>query len=239
MRNIAIVGGGPAGAFAGELLAEAGFRVTILDEKLAWEKPCGGGLTAKALEQYPFLANGDAPKRFVDQAVLVASNGARTSLRLRRPLAIYSRQVLNGLLLDRACRSGASLIRDRVLSAEAHGGAWQLRGKQGGYAAEFCVIAAGARNPLRQLGTELGPQDAYVASATTHRDSRTTSRSSSWGGWKVIFGSFPARIIFPSGSAERLLRRAHPGFGGFWKTTCETEACHSPGRNSTVTFCLR
>jgi len=26
------------------------------DEKLAWEKPCGGGVTHKALQRYPFLA---------------------------------------------------------------------------------------------------------------------------------------------------------------------------------------
>ncbi len=161
--RIAVVGGGPAGAFAGELLAQTGFAVTILDEKLAWEKPCGGGLTAKTLERYPFLAHGESPKRVIDRAVLAAANGARVSMRLRRPIAIYSRQVLNGLLLDRACRAGAAMVRDRVLSAERRDGVWRLRGKQGLIEADYCVVAAGARNPLRGLGTELGPQDAYVA----------------------------------------------------------------------------
>ena len=55
MKEIAIVGGGPAGALCGERLASHGFRVTIFDERLAWEKPCGGGLTHKAIEAYPFL----------------------------------------------------------------------------------------------------------------------------------------------------------------------------------------
>jgi len=27
----------------------------VFDEKLAWEKPCGGGLTYKAYDQYPYL----------------------------------------------------------------------------------------------------------------------------------------------------------------------------------------
>jgi len=161
--NIAVLGGGPAGAFAGELLASAGFPVAIVDEKLAWEKPCGGGLTSKALETYPFLAAGDAPKRFVGRAVLVASNGARATLRLRRPLAIYSRVVQNGLLLDRARRAGATVIQDRVIGAERRDGLWQLRGKQRDYTADFCVVATGARNPLCDLGTELGRDDAYVA----------------------------------------------------------------------------
>jgi len=39
---IAIVGGGPAGAFAASLLAARGHKVVLFDEKLAWEKPCGG-----------------------------------------------------------------------------------------------------------------------------------------------------------------------------------------------------
>jgi geranylgeranyl reductase len=53
MKRVAILGGGPAGAFAAEQLASAGLRVVVFDEKLAWEKPCGGGLTYKAYSQYP------------------------------------------------------------------------------------------------------------------------------------------------------------------------------------------
>ena len=53
MHDIAVVGGGPAGAMCGERLARAGYAVTIYDEHLAWEKPCGGGLTHKAIEAYP------------------------------------------------------------------------------------------------------------------------------------------------------------------------------------------
>ena len=161
--NIAVLGGGPSGAFAAERLAAAGFPVTIFDEKLAWEKPCGGGLTAKALERYPFLAGGEAPMRFVNRAVLVASTGARVCLRLRRSLAIYSRQVLNGLLLERARLAGASVVQDRIVGAEPGQSGWQLAGKQANYTADFCVVATGARNPLRQMGTEITANDAYVA----------------------------------------------------------------------------
>jgi flavin-dependent dehydrogenase len=55
MAEIAIVGGGPSGAMCGEQLARAGHKVQIFDEHLAWEKPCGGGLTYKAYRDYPFL----------------------------------------------------------------------------------------------------------------------------------------------------------------------------------------
>ena len=67
IQSVAILGGGPAGAFAAERLASAGLSVRVFDEKLAWEKPCGGGLTHKAYSQYPFLIENSTPKRFVTE----------------------------------------------------------------------------------------------------------------------------------------------------------------------------
>ncbi|MFN7543774.1 MAG: FAD-dependent monooxygenase, partial [Acidobacteriota bacterium] len=55
MKKVAILGGGPAGAMTAANLAGAGLETILLDEKLAWEKPCGGGVTYKAYEKYPFL----------------------------------------------------------------------------------------------------------------------------------------------------------------------------------------
>ena len=45
MKMVAVLGGGPAGSSAAERLAAAGLKTVIIDEKLAWEKPCGGGIT--------------------------------------------------------------------------------------------------------------------------------------------------------------------------------------------------
>ena len=100
MKCVAILGGGPAGAFAAAQLASAGLAVQVFDEKLAWEKPCGGGLTYKAYTQYPFLIDNDIPKRLVTETVLSAPSAGDVSLRLEDPLLIYSRLDLNRLLLD-------------------------------------------------------------------------------------------------------------------------------------------
>ena len=75
MKRVAILGGGPAGAFAAEKLAAAGMEVVLFDEKLAWEKPCGGGLTYKAYSQYPFLIENDTRKRLIHETVLNAPSG--------------------------------------------------------------------------------------------------------------------------------------------------------------------
>jgi geranylgeranyl diphosphate/geranylgeranyl-bacteriochlorophyllide a reductase len=159
MKQIAIVGGGPAGALCGERLASAGFKVTIFDERLAWEKPCGGGLTYKAIEQYPFLLDSAYPKKIVRTAELISSRGHRARFEMNRPIVIYARRVLNGLLLDRAVAAGCSTICARVTSVNTS--AKEVRLTAGGeeQVSDFVVLAAGARNQLLAESTPLGPQD--------------------------------------------------------------------------------
>ena len=72
IKKVAVLGGGPAGAFAAERLARAGLETVVLDEKLAWEKPCGGGITYKAYSRYPFFLENDTPKKIVTETCLAA-----------------------------------------------------------------------------------------------------------------------------------------------------------------------
>jgi len=163
MKRVAILGGGPAGAFAAEQLASAGLNVQVFDEKLAWEKPCGGGLTYKAYSQYPFLIDNATPKRLVTETMLAAPRAGEVSLKLDEPLLIYSRLDLNRMLLERAERAGAQIEKARITGMSRYGSAWQLRTSSGIADADFCIVATGARNPLRDVGTELRPEDAMSA----------------------------------------------------------------------------
>src|SRR5580765_2460531 len=160
---IAIVGGGPAGAFAGELLAGGGKHVLLFDEKLAWEKPCGGGLTHKALIQYPFLGEARAESKFIVHCELRSPSGRRARFDLRHPLAIFSRFTLNGLLLERALRSGVKLGKERVTRISGADGDWHLTTPSADYRASYVVLAAGARNPFRsQFLSPISPDDLMV-----------------------------------------------------------------------------
>src|SRR5690242_2879575 len=163
MKRVAILGGGPAGAFAAEQLASAGLNVILFDEKLAWEKPCGGGLTHKAYSQYPFLLENSTPKRFVRETMLSAPRAGEACLKMDEPLLIYSRFDLNNMLLERAGRAGAQIEKARITALTRYGSGWQLRTNSGIADADFCVVATGARNPLREVGTQLQPQDAMAA----------------------------------------------------------------------------
>jgi geranylgeranyl reductase family protein len=176
MKRVAVLGGGPAGAFAAERLASAGLDTVVLDEKLAWEKPCGGGLTFKAYNQYPFLIDNDIPKKFITDTYLAAPKAGAVKMGLSRPLVIYSRLDLNRMLLERAENAGAQLEKTRVLEIERSGRGWTLKTQQGSLDADFCIVATGARNPLRNVGTQWTAADTmyalgyYVPSLQDHID---------------------------------------------------------------------
>jgi flavin-dependent dehydrogenase len=146
MSEIVIVGGGPSGAMCGAELAQAGHAVQLFDEHLAWEKPCGGGLTYKATECFPFLLENDRPKKFIRDVEIVSADRQRAKLDLQHPIVIYSRRVLNGLLLERAQEAGARVQRSRVMGVDTScdkprycvDGEWRE--------ADFLVLAGGARN---------------------------------------------------------------------------------------------
>lgn len=147
-RQIAIIGGGPSGAMCGERLAREGYGVTIYDERLAWEKPCGGGLTHKAVVAYPFLLNGPHPKKLISTVDLISSGSHRARLSLDHPIVIYSRAVLNGLLLERAAAAGCKIMAARVTQMNASDERVRLTVAGNTVEADFAVIATGARNAL-------------------------------------------------------------------------------------------
>jgi geranylgeranyl reductase family protein len=163
MKTVAVLGGGPAGATAAERLARAGLRTIVIDEKLAWEKPCGGGITYKAYSLYPYLIENDTPKKLVTDTLLAAPNSGTFKMALTRPLVIYSRTDLNGMLLRRAQAAGAEIEKERVMSLERKGAGWEIRTRSGKIDADYCVIAMGARNPLRDVGTQYTAQDTMYA----------------------------------------------------------------------------
>jgi geranylgeranyl reductase family protein len=163
MPDVAVLGGGPAGSVAAAKLAAAGMRVTLVDEKLAWEKPCGGGLTYKAYSQYPFLIDNDTPKKSIVRTCLTSPRAGSAHLDLARPLLIYSRFDLNAMLLRRAENAGVQIEKARVTGLERSGAGWRLRTPSGAMQADFCIVATGARNRLQEVGTAWSPANTMAA----------------------------------------------------------------------------
>jgi flavin-dependent dehydrogenase len=205
IQRIAVVGGGPAGALAAAELARAGRHVLLFDEKLAWEKPCGGGLTDKALARWPFLREVRVERNWVSECELIAPSGRKTVIRLDRQIAIFSRLALNQLLLDRARECGAQLHRDRVLQIQPVPGGWLIRTATSEHRAEFLVIATGARNPFRnQFAPPLGPENFMVAAGYYIPGNHHTAQIKFLAGLHGYIWVFPRADHFSAGICGRM-----------------------------------
>jgi geranylgeranyl reductase family protein len=164
-----IVGAGPAGSFAAELLARAGVKVALFDGRPEGEpKACGGGVTAKALKAWPHLLN--AVGRTVDELEMYSPSGKRLHLELEEPFAIYSRVAFDSYLRDRAKAAGAEVFSAKISVRRikhAENG-WTLRGSSGVAGAEWTgqmlVGADGAGSSVaKMLAGPLPPSEMEVA----------------------------------------------------------------------------
>jgi flavin-dependent dehydrogenase len=224
-KRIAIVGGGPAGAFAAAELARAGREVLLFDEKLAWEKPCGGGLTDKALTRWPFLRDTPTEHHWISACELIAPSERKVAHQLDRPIAIYSRLALNGLLLDRARSADVQVLRERITRIGGTPGNWTLESSAGQYSADFVILAAGARNPFRgQFSTTVGPENFLIAVGFYIPGTSHVAQVKFLKGLHGYFWIFPRSDHFSAGicgrmkgksTAElrRLLEESLPEFG--------------------------
>jgi flavin-dependent dehydrogenase len=129
--EIGVVGAGPAGARAAELLAQAGAEVILWDPKAPWEKPCGGGLTASAFRTVPELREILPRSGRTLRVRLDNGAGARLELDLEEPFFIVPRIELARWQLERARAAGATLISQAVRGLERSDRGWRVTSGDG------------------------------------------------------------------------------------------------------------
>jgi len=164
--DLLIVGAGPAGSFAAELLAKGGARVALFDGRPEGEpKACGGGVTAKALKAWPQLLN--AVGRTVNELDLYSPSGKKLHLKLDEPFAIYSRLAFDCYLRDRARDAGAEVFYEKVSSRKAKRSdrGWILKTDSSQERAGKVLVGAdGANSGVgKMLSGPLPPSDMEVA----------------------------------------------------------------------------
>jgi len=162
--QVAIVGAGPAGAHLAHLLSGNGHDVMLFDAREAWEKPCGGGVTSKALNEFKYLQRDDWTRQRITTVRLVAGSGREVSLKTSAELAVYSRAELSRLMRDLAVESGASLICTRVDKTIRQNGKWEITCGDKRYQADLLVGADGASSVIRRrVGVHFTSQDFSYA----------------------------------------------------------------------------
>src|SRR5207248_2071681 len=112
--HIAVVGAGPAGAWASTLLARRGHSVTLIDSQAPWEKPCGGGVTAKALSTFGIFET-DLPRNNIEQITIYFGDTRSVTVTPKEPLAVVSRRELGQYLMEEAGKAGVFFLKNRVV----------------------------------------------------------------------------------------------------------------------------
>jgi geranylgeranyl reductase family protein len=148
--DVAVVGAGPAGAWTAYRLARAGARVTIFDPSHPREKPCGGGVTGRALALVSDRCQ--APPIVVPGTVSVraARFGSATVPLAADALVVASRRAFDAALLDAARQAGADLIAERVIDLDVAADRVTLRTPGRVHRTAFLVGADGTNSLVRR-----------------------------------------------------------------------------------------
>lgn len=162
--RVAIVGAGPAGSHLAYQLSSFGMDVLLFDARPAWEKPCGGGVTSKALREFAFLRNGQSPKQMISSLRLISAAGRELSVKPNHDFAIYSRRELAEMMRQRAIDAGAELRVARVEKTDFSNGHWRLETSAGEFTVDFLVGADGASSIIRRrVGVRFEAKDFAYA----------------------------------------------------------------------------
>jgi len=114
--RVAVVGGGPSGSSAAEILAKAGIETYLFERKLDNAKPCGGAIPLCMVDEF------DLPPEIIDRRVrkmkMISPSNIEVNigqtLKDNEYIGMCRREVLDGFMRDRAAELGANLINGTV-----------------------------------------------------------------------------------------------------------------------------
>jgi geranylgeranyl reductase family protein len=152
--NVAVAGGGPAGARAAQLLAARGVPVALIDGSHPREKPCGGGVTGRALKLV-----GASVERLADGMPIESASFRHRERTVTMPLAdhgeglrlaVVPRRMFDQHLIELAQQAGATLLRTRVTGLTRTGGSWRVTTRDGELEVAWVIGADGPGSLVRR-----------------------------------------------------------------------------------------
>ena len=115
MLRVAVVGGGPSGSCAAEVLARAGLETWLFERKLDNAKPCGGAIPLCMVEEF------NLPESIIDRKVrnmkMISPSNREVDINLENAneyIGMCRREVLDSFLRNRAAELGAHLVNGLV-----------------------------------------------------------------------------------------------------------------------------
>jgi geranylgeranyl reductase len=158
--KVLVVGGGPAGATAARVLAENGLDIILLEKNFSFRKPCGGGVTTYAFNEFGIPRT--AIKKEVEKIRIISPKGESLDIPLRgESLAIVERGEFDNILRKQAEKKGAHVIEGEFLSLKGqrrYRSETMTGGVQCAIESEYLIAADGINSRVRRsLGMKLLP----------------------------------------------------------------------------------
>lgn len=151
MIEVAVVGGGPAGAYCAYNLAKNGCRVSLFDDSHPREKPCGGLVSPEAQQYFPFLKNLPMDQRELRGAHYSSSSGTDVYLSTKKnPFLAFSRLKLDHALVEMALVEGTDWVKERVVNLARSENSWKISTPRSQYSANIVVGADGHTSLVRK-----------------------------------------------------------------------------------------
>jgi geranylgeranyl reductase family protein len=153
IHDVAVVGAGPAGAWAACVLARGGARALLIDPSRRREKPCGGGITGRALALVADAVDlRTLPAVSIRSArFAAASTPACADVPLgEQALIVASRAEFDGAIAAAARHAGATVLAARVTAVRRAAGGFEIDTPAGLRRAAAIVGADGANSLVRR-----------------------------------------------------------------------------------------
>ncbi len=126
--DVIIVGGGPAGSTCANFLGNENINVALFDHSHPREKPCGGGLSYKAIEKF------NIPEKVADlicdRFVIGDHKGINIEVITRNKSFLVMREKFDKYLLDEARKKNILYFKERVTSVNRRNSNWIVKTKK-------------------------------------------------------------------------------------------------------------
>lgn len=183
--DLAVIGGGPAGAAVGIRAARSGAQVIILERgEHGRDKICGDGLTPRAVAALNELKIPLDASHQIDGLRMIAGRQRRElpwsdGTRFPSHGAVWPRRSLDKALIDAAVEAGAEVRFEHTAEPvfDAHGQvtgvtAQHIKGTTTVVDADLTVAATGAQGKVaRMLGADRSPDEPYGLAIRTYVES--------------------------------------------------------------------
>ncbi len=159
-----VIGARLAGSYLGLLLRQAGHEVLLFDSSGGREKPCGGGVTPKALRTIPWFAGRRLPHTVADTLRLLTRYGETVDMKLDSPIQIYSRSTLDAALREDAIGAGARFLPLRATRFVPKTRGWTILAGGSAFDVDFIAGADGTASSVRAaLASRFAASDLSLA----------------------------------------------------------------------------